>query len=146
MIDKNESSGHYIKSYDNKNDHYDRSDKIHTAKIQVAPSTSVAKPQNSQTASNQTDKRKEALNNESKKRVTQTPPPYQTTSTSGQQQTPPPPPGNTNMGHRSVQSRPARPNTQNNKKTVDQKPQSKPSPIIITIFAFVIYLLFKACE
>lgn len=143
-MDKRENSGHYIKSYGNKDDHYDKSDQI-----QSGVKDNVVVSHESHTYTNQHDKRTPTVTPEGNR-------PPRTPSNQGQKQqrtrstTPPPPPKtNTSM---TTPPTPPRTNTYSGRNvqptgTTNNDPQKKaPTGCIVFAFCFIIYVMIRACS
>ena len=147
MNDKNENSGHYIKSYNNKNDHYDRSDNISSG-----VKDNVVVSHEAHTYTNKHEKQ----------------PSYNTnpnTARSRQQTTPPPTPGTTKNTGSTKRTHPLPPPLPKTKFQTGKGPRNTPSntnqptyasdnnqqnktPVgcVVFIFCMAIYFMLRACS
>jgi hypothetical protein len=134
MNDKKENSGHYIKSYNNKDDHYDRSEKIHSdVKDDVIVSHEAHTYTNQR--NNQPNSYNPSNTGPTRNRQQTTPPQPPRTFTKGptrpRQQTPPTPP-------RTNQPKPT---------YASDNEQKKANPgCIVFLFCVSIYMLLRACS
>ncbi len=144
MIDKRENSGHYIKSYNNKEDHYDRSDRISSG-----VKDDVIVSHEAHTYTNQRNNRPNNYNQsttgQTRGHQQNTPPPTPGSNTYGQtrgrkQTTPPPPPRTSANAPRGRQQ-----TTQPTYASDNEQKKANPGCIVIA-FCFVVYTLLRACS
>ena len=171
MNDKNENSGHYIKSYGNKEDHYDKSDRISSESKTILPPLPHNYSQNrQQTTPPPTPKtqRRTTPNGNQRTGYQQTTPNGNqrststgnqrtgnqwTTTNSNQRTTPPPTPNTSNNGARGYQrtTPPPTPQTNNGHFFGSQQDNSSDKTkksfgcLAYAFMCFIIYSMIRAC-
>lgn len=144
MNDKNENSGHYIKSYHNKDDHYDRSDKISSGvkdNVVVSHEAHTYTNKHDRQPSNYTNPNTSAY----RPQTTPQPTPGTTKGTKRTHPLPPPLPKTKFQTGKGPQTTPPRTNQPT---YADDNNQQKKTPIGCVVFTFcmVLYFMLRACS